>query len=127
MLSCGDTFYASDDEDVEPHLFVIITPPHEGDVITVSVTTRRQKSEALVILKVGDHPFIKWESVVSYRHAQIRKLKQLEAAIDSGLAAKREPISGSLLRRIRMGLMESEFTEYGVLHFYLDLKISDDE
>jgi hypothetical protein len=125
MLSCGDTFYASDDEDVEPHLFVIVTPPHEGQVITVSVTTRHRKSEALVILNVGDHPFIKWASVISYRHAQIRNVKQLEAAIECGLAAKREPVSASLLRRIRAGLLESVFTEYGVLQFYRDLKIQD--
>lgn len=125
MINCGDTFYASDDEDVEPHLQVIITPPHEGDVITTSITTKHRKSETLVILKAGDHPFIRWDSVVSYRHSYIRKVNDIEVAIRDGLASRREPISDTLLRKIRMGLRDSDFTPNGVRSFYLDLNIQD--
>jgi mRNA-degrading endonuclease toxin of MazEF toxin-antitoxin module len=64
MLSCGDTFYAGDSDDDEPHLNIIITPPEAGEVITVPVTTKRRHSETLVELVVGDHPFIKWSSVI---------------------------------------------------------------
>jgi hypothetical protein len=71
MLNCGDTFYAGDDEDIEPHLYVVVTPPRQGEVITVSITTKHECSESLVVLRVNDHPFIKWDSVVSYRFAAI--------------------------------------------------------
>src|SRR5437667_4472522 len=126
MLNCGDTFYAGDDEDVEPHLQVVVTPPHHGEVITVSITTKHACSESLVVLRVNDHPFIKWDSVVSYGYAAIRKVADIESAIHNGRAAKRDPISPHILRKIRMGLNDSEFTPNGVRHFYFDLSIEED-
>ena len=123
MIDCGDTFYASDDEDVEPHLHVVVTPPHNGEVVTVSITTLHKKSETLVVLNVGDHPFIKWKSVMSYRNSRIRTVADIDTAVQDGLATKKEPVSSELLRRIRMGLRDSEFTPNGVRHFYLELRI----
>jgi len=79
MLSCGDTFYAGDTEDDEPHLNIVITSPEEGEVVTVPVTTKRRYSETLVQLAIGDHPFIKWQSVVSYAYAKIRTVEEIEA------------------------------------------------
>lgn len=125
MLACGDTFYAGESEDVEPHLNIVITSPEEGEVVTVPVTTKRRYSETLVQLAVGDHPFIKWQSVVSYAYAQIRTVEEIEAAIKCGKAEQREPITEQLLKRVRMGLRDSEFTPNGVRHFYLDLGVED--
>jgi len=58
MLRQGNTFLIGDEQDDTLHLWIILTPPSEGEVITVSVTTRRRKSETLVTLRSGDHPFI---------------------------------------------------------------------
>ena len=125
MLSCGDTFYAGETEDDEPHLNVIITSPEAGEVITVPVTTKRQHSETLVQLAAGDHPFIKWQSVVSYFYAKIRTVDEIEAAIGCGKATKREPVTPELLKRIRMGLRDSDFTPNGVRHYYLGLGLEE--
>lgn len=81
MLACGDTFYAGDSEDEEPHLNIVITPPEEGEVVTVPVSTKRQHSELLVQLAVGDHPFVKWQSVINYAYARIRTVEEIETAI----------------------------------------------
>ncbi len=121
MLSCGDTFYASDDEDEEPHLQVIITSPEEGEVITVPVTTKRRHSETLVQLAEGDHPFIKWQSVISYAYARIRTVESIEALLNCGKAKPKEPASPELLKRIKMGLKDSEFTPNGVRHYFAGL------
>jgi len=125
MLSCGDTFYAGDSEDDEPHLSVVITPPDQGEVITVTITTKRQRSESLVKLNVGDHPFIKWQSVVNYAYARIRTVEEIETAIQSGNAKQREPVTEELLKRIRLGLRDSDFTPNGVRHFYNTLEIEE--
>jgi len=45
MLECGDTFLTGDDEDEGYHLWIVMTPPSEGEVVTVSVTTLRKRSE----------------------------------------------------------------------------------
>lgn len=125
MLNCGDTFYAADTEDDEPHLCIVITPPEAGDVVVVSVTTRRRKSETLVCLEVGDHPFINHPSVIAYAYSRIRSVDEIELAIKSGNAKMREPVSSKLLRRIRAGLRDSDFTPNGVRHFYNGLGLGE--
>jgi mRNA-degrading endonuclease toxin of MazEF toxin-antitoxin module len=72
VLECGDTFLTGDDEDEGYHLWIVLTPPIEGEVVTVSVTTQRKRSETLVVLKPGDHPFITHPSVIAYAYATIR-------------------------------------------------------
>lgn len=121
MLSCGDTFYTQDSEDDEPHLQVIITSPEEGEVITVPVTTKRRHSEPLVQLAIGDHQFIKWQSVISYAWARIRAVDEIEESLKCGKAKAREPVSAELLKRIRMGLKDSDFTPNGVRHYFASL------
>lgn len=122
MLNCGDTFLTGDNETDDWHLWIIITPPSEGEVITVSVTTRHKKSESLVVLRAGDHPFIKHDSVVAYRYSMIRTVEDIEAAIANGSAKQREPVSAALLSRVQNGLLDSEFTPNGVKHYYTGLK-----
>jgi hypothetical protein len=118
-------FYAGETEDDEPHLSIIITPPSEGEVVTVTITTRRKKSESLVRLKVGDHPFIKHESVVSFFYSRVRSVDEIEAAIQSGTATVREPATPELLKKIRRGLLDSDFTPNGVRYFYRSLGIEE--
>jgi hypothetical protein len=125
MLSCGDTFYAGNSDDDEPHLSIIITSPDEGEVITVTVTTKRRHSETLVQLNVGDHPFIKWQSVIAYSYSRIRPIEEIEMAIQNGNAKQRERVTPELLKRVRMGLRDSDFTPNGVRHFYTSLEIEE--
>jgi mRNA-degrading endonuclease toxin of MazEF toxin-antitoxin module len=125
MLSCGDTFYAGDSEDDEPHLNIVITSPEEGEVITVPVTTKRRYSETLVQLSIGDHPFIKWQSVISYAYAKIRTVEEIEATIKCGKAKLMERVTDQLLKRVRKGLRDSDFTPNGVRRYYLDLGLDD--
>lgn len=72
MLNCGDTFLTRDGEGEDFHLWIVITPPSEGEVVTVSLTTRRKNSETIVVLRKGDHPFIEHESVIAYSYSKIR-------------------------------------------------------
>src|SRR6266496_4718509 len=120
MLACGDTFYADDEltDDGEPHLWIIVTPPTDGEVVTVSITTRRKRSETTVVLQSGEHPFIRHESVIAYSFSRIRLVEEIERAIANGTARKREPVSEKLLQRAKNGLADSDFTPNGVRHYY---------
>lgn len=77
MLDCGDTFLTGDDSE-DLHLWIIVTPPTEGEVVTACMVTAHKKSERLVVLNVGDHPFIKHESVIAYRWSKIRAVDEIE-------------------------------------------------
>src|SRR5215469_9303361 len=125
MLNCGDTFYAGDSEDDEPHLTIIVTPPEEGELVTVTVTTKRKRSETFVELTVGDHLYLKWDSVVSFAYARIRSVEDIETALKSGQAKPMDPIKPELLKKIRMGLRDSDFTPNGVRHYFKSLNIKD--
>jgi hypothetical protein len=126
MLNRGDTFLTGDEQEDTLHLWIILTPPSEGEVVTASVTTKRRNSERLVELHPGDHPFIVHDSVIAYSYTRIRTVEEIEIALASGAAKIREPVTPELLRRICSGLLDSDFTPNGVRSFYKDmLKIED--
>ncbi len=118
MLECGDTFLAGDSENEDFHLRIVLTPPTEGEVVVVCVTSKRKKSETLVELHKGDHEFIEHDSVVSYAYTQIKLVDDIESAIASGAAIKKEKASEALLSRLRAGLLESDRTPNGVRAYY---------
>ena len=120
-MNCGDTFLTGDEEDDDYHLWIIITPPYEDEVVTVSVTTRRKRSETLVVLQAGDHPFLRHESVIPYAFARIRNISDIAAAISNDMAKKRETASKVLLNRAQAGLLESDFTPNGVKSFFKEV------
>lgn len=117
MLNCGDTFLTGDSSE-DFHLWIIITPPTEGEVVTVCMVTAHKKSERLVVLDVGDHPFIKHESIIAYRWSKIRAVDEIESAFLTQAAKPREPVSDAILRKVQAGLLDSDFTPNGVLHYY---------
>jgi hypothetical protein len=127
MLECGDTFLAGDTEYDEFHLWVILTPTHLGEVVTVNFTTRHKRSDTTVIIKAGDHPFINNESVVAYRYARVMKVADIDKAIIEETAVKREKVSPALLKRVRAGLLESDHTENCVRHLYREFMVDEED
>lgn len=118
-VHCGECFLAGELDEIL-HLRIIVTEPLAGEVVVVSVTSRRRNSENLVVLGPGDHPFIQRESVVAFRYSEIRTVESIEAALANGQAHRREPIQLDLLRRIRAGLTDSDFTPNGVRQYFAE-------
>jgi hypothetical protein len=123
MLNCGDTFITGDGDEENFHLWIVITPPSAGEVVTVCVVTTTKRSERLVVLNVGDHPFIKHESVIAYIYSKIRMVTDIEAVVTSRAAKAREPVSRQLLNRARAGLVDSDFTPNYIRFYYSTLAL----
>jgi len=117
-LKCGDTFLTGDGNEDNFHLWVVLTSPNEGEVVTVCLVTAHKRSERLVVLYKGDHPFIQHESAIAYRFSQIRLVEDIQELLRSGAAKPRDPVSPELLQRIRAGLLDSDFTPNGVRAYY---------
>src|SRR5215469_3782445 len=88
-MDCGDTFLMpAPGGAATPHLWIVITQPdpltHECAI--VSVTTLRNSKDQTIILRVGDHPFIRHDSTIFYGDAMIVDARRLEAEIAAGLA-----------------------------------------
>ena len=122
MLGCGDTFITGDAETDDWHLWIVVSAPSEGEVVTVSVSTKRKNSEPLMLLQNGDHPFIRHDSVIDYKFSRIRIVDDIETAIRNGVAKTRERISEVILKRVQSGLLDSDFTPNGVRHYYKSLR-----
>jgi len=121
MVSCGNTFLIEDEDGYDCHLCIVITPPYEGQVVIVSVTTERSRSETLVRLKAGDHPFITHNSVISYAYSRIIDVEEIERTVKSGMAKPRADASPALLKRVQDGLTESDRTRNDVRMFYREI------
>ena len=77
------------------HLWIVITEPDPASNLCgiVSVTTLRNSKDQTVILRVGDHPFIRHEPTIFYGDAMIVDAQRLESEIAAGLAVRPGPVS----------------------------------
>jgi len=121
-MRCGDTLLFDADvivPDIEIdssatpnlHLWIVITEPRPPDFqcVIVSVTTQKPHSDATVVLRPGDHPFITRDSVIQYLDARFADARGLDDIIEKGLAKRRDSCSPELLERIQDGVGHSRF------------------
>ena len=85
-----------------------------GTAVCVNVTSKRDDSETTVVLSVGDHRFIKHESVVRFADAREMKMEMVEKLLSGRptqfVGRLHDPCSETLLAKIRKGLLDSEMT-----------------
>ena len=94
-MECGDTFLMPAPGGVAtPHLWIVITEPNPSSNLCgiVSVTTLRNSKDQTIILRVGDHPFIRHESTIFYGDAMIVDARRLENEILAGLAVRERSV-----------------------------------
>jgi hypothetical protein len=119
-MDCGDTFLMpAPGGAVTPHLWIVVTQPDPRTRLCalVSVTTLRNSKDQTVILRPGDHPFIRHDSTIFYGDAMIVDARRLEAEIAAGLALVREKCSNATLRLVQDGVAASPFTRPKFLRF----------
>ena len=117
-MDCGDTFLMpAPGGAATPHLWIIVTQPdpQTQECAIVSVTTLRNSKDQTVILRVGDHPFIRHDSTIFYGDAMIVDARRLEAEIAAGLALVREKCSPTTLKLVQDGVAVSPFTRPKIL------------
>jgi hypothetical protein len=115
-LKCGDTFLLPKSASATEHLWIIVTEVDQtsGTAVCVNVTSKRDDSETTVVLSVGDHRFIKHESVVRFADAREMKMELVEKLLSGRptqfVGTLHDPCSETLLAKIRKGLLDSEMT-----------------
>lgn len=99
------------------HLFVIVFGPEvladygsSGQFVSVSVTTLRPDihHDPACVLKVGDHPFVKHDSYVTYRDARIDTGEHLKKQVENGSFQPHQPCDPQVLARIVAGVCQSK-------------------
>ncbi len=122
-MQCGDTFLMPvPGGRLIPHLWIVVTDPEPQTnfCAIVSITTLRNSKDQTVILRIGDHPFIRHDSTIFYGDAMILDARRLDAEIMAGLAIIRERCSPQTLKLVQDGVLASPFTRPKILRFCRD-------
>lgn len=112
VIGAGKSLLLAEPPLYKPHLWFVLTDP-EGNpekVVAVMVRTATRFTDSTVVLRSGDHPFVKHDSSVHYSTAQYLSISGLTKAIKSGRCHPKADMSQQLLDRVRHGLLESPFT-----------------
>jgi hypothetical protein len=117
-FSAGDTFLAASPRGTKLHLTIVLCDPsgNPPTILTVSLNTKSDFTDPTLILNVGDHPFIKRETAVSYDEMlciEVDKLSELERMNDGRPDRDRtfirhRRVSADLLNRIIDGAFKSD-------------------
>lgn len=105
------------------HLWVVVAEL-SGDtdqVIIVSLTTIKVNSDTTVVFDVGDHPFIKHKTVISYIDARPLDKSLLIRRIEQRDFDKRQPFDADKVKLIQKGLLQSTFTSKDIKMLCMEL------
>jgi hypothetical protein len=122
-MDSGDTFLMpAPGGRATPHLWIVITTP---DAVTrqcaiVSVTTLRNSKDQTIILRPGDHPFVRHDSTIFYGDGMIVDVRKLDQDLTAGLIVAREKCPEQTLKLVQDGIGASPFTRPRFLRFCRD-------
>lgn len=109
MVEIGITFLSPTPPYSTEHMFIVIAVDNNiNEALFVNVTTKKPSSDTSCLLKVGDHPFIKHESVINYADTQKTSIDNLEKAFTAGILKTQQSVSQPLLERILRGAKKSD-------------------
>jgi hypothetical protein len=115
----GDTFLMPAGPQGFEHLWIFVTDPDTdtNEAVIVSVTTLRNAADQTVILRRGDHGFIRHDSAVYFGDARIIDATKVDSDISEGRLRAHDPCSATLIGEIASGLLCSSFTPKKILTF----------
>jgi hypothetical protein len=103
MLRPGTAFLIPTPPNKE-HLFIIIAINKEStEALLVNITSPKIGCDQSCCVNLGEHPFLKHDSVVNYRDARLSPLSNLEHCIKKEIFRRVVPVSNALLKRIQDG------------------------
>jgi len=86
----------------------------------VNFTTCRSHSDATVVLKAGEHPFVRHDTVVNYQDARRTDSQSLIKACTQGVISKHEPCDSLVLKKIQRGFAKSPRTPADIMRYVGD-------
>lgn len=114
-LSPGDTFLINAPGASKYHLFIVLGVNSDlQELIAVPLNTVTIHTDPTVVLKVGDHPFIKHDSAVSYNEMRAFPLLMLDELEGMSMKShdpsfvRSEPCDPELLKKLVDGAFASQ-------------------
>lgn len=82
----------------------------KAKLVIANLTSRKQGSDTTTILDVGDHAYIKHETVVYYADARLATVEGIEKIAQFPDYGFHDDCTDELLRRIQQGVLNSRYT-----------------
>jgi hypothetical protein len=114
LIKAGTCVFIPDDKNpYKLHLHVVLNDPSDDDPPTVAAVSWSTgvTSDQTVVLKVGDHSFIKEDTYVVYGLTRILNAKDLERSVTADMNRRhRHACTPQLLEKVRRGVYASDHT-----------------
>lgn len=111
-MTPGETFR---DYDLWGHLWIVLSLPTEhGEIALVNLTTHGRSARCgdhCIVVRPGEHPFVRRESCVHYRKADLGLAALLDRDKERQTLRMREQVSAELLLRMQEGALTSRLTK----------------
>lgn len=122
VIRAGSTILFQPPGQSKFHLWLVLTDPDSSsaEVVAVMVRTKTRYTDDTVILREGDHPFIRYESAVHYSSATHFKVSAVMKAMADGHCHLKEDLSNATLTHVRQGLLNSPYTVRAIKDYCVD-------
>jgi hypothetical protein len=103
------------------HLYIVVHRATDT-CVSVNFTTKKPSFDDSCVVKAGEHPFLKHDSVVCYDRPIVWSTEKTIADWKYLIEVQKEPVGPALLRRIQEGGAKSKYAPLwlkGVLKPYL--------
>ncbi len=99
-----------------PHLWFVLTDPDpvSHQVVIVMLVSAKAHTDKTVVLRAGDHPWVRHESNVDFGSARPIPVSKLMDANSSNRLVLQDDMSKELLAVVRAGLLASSRTIHAV-------------
>lgn len=119
VVGIGNAYLIPSGPDDGLHLSIVCTGekarPDFRLLVNITSIKTGKFYDATCVIKAGEHPFIRHDSYVSYRHSSQCTSSKIERSIERGIYVPKEDVSIELLKRIIEGFYLSEFTSPWVI------------
>lgn len=118
MLPVGTSFLLPSYPSKTEHLYILVAVKESaGKALMVNVTTPKDGCDESCKLALGEHRFLKYDSVINYADSRIVNISDIEQAISYNIAKPHDPFENELLKRIQAGGLISPAISFKHLTF----------
>jgi hypothetical protein len=115
--------YPLNDDNQCEHLWIVATEPNSAGLFAIaSFTSLKGAKDQTVILRKDEHPFLKWDTCISYAQAEIMSVGQLEGYIRCGRARLHQNATPELFQLVLAGFNASGATKNRVRNFIREVR-----
>lgn len=113
-IYAGTCFLLPKPSSIIKHLWIVLTDPDDDikrNVAIVNLTTLKRGADKTVVLKSGDHRFIKHDTTVYYEDARIASCLPIIQILNNHYPDYKlhDKCSDLILRKIQQGIFDSDF------------------